>query len=183
MFVATQSSRIEAATAAETTVETIYVAHHRQVFHLGLRYGSGNAAWAEDLTHDVFVKLAENIDRLGELDDLGGWLYRVASNLAISRLRRENSFLGRISAALSGEGERTSPGADVALAEHESAAQAVQAMTRLPARERVVLSMKILDDRSQSDIASSLGLSEGYVSKLVARGLKRLREQGWEVLL
>ena len=41
--------------------------------------------------------------------------------------------------------------------------------------------MKLLDEQPQREIAATLGLSEGYVSKLVRRGLDRLRAKGWEV--
>ena len=41
--------------------------------------------------------------------------------------------------------------------------------------------MKYVDELRQTEIAETLGYSEGYVSKLVARATKRLQEMGWEV--
>ncbi len=158
-----------------------YATHHAKIFRLGMRYGSGNAAWAEDLTHDVFVKYAEKQGELDDLDDIGGWLYRVASNLAISRLRRERSFWGRVTTMLSAGKQDSVPGADVVFGDRQLAGRAMAAMQELPPKERVVVSMKILDDKSQKEIASTLGISEGYVSKLLARALKRLESEGWEV--
>ena len=54
-------------------------------------------------------------------------------------------------------------------------------LKKLPAKERVVVCMKYLDGRSQQEIAKTLGFSKGYVSKLVARALDRIRASGWEV--
>jgi DNA-directed RNA polymerase specialized sigma subunit len=41
--------------------------------------------------------------------------------------------------------------------------------------------MRYLDGMSQTNIAKALGLSEGYVSKLLARALQSLRALDWEV--
>lgn len=166
-----------------SSLESCYTAHHAKVFHLGLRYGKGNVAWAEDLTHDVFIKYAEHCERLHTNDDLGGWIYRVASNLAISRLRKEKSFFGRVTSMLQAEGSKNAPGVDVVFEDKEMAKQAIEALGSLPPKEQVALSMKILDDRSQSEIANVLGHSEGYVSKLIQKALSRLKAQGWEVPL
>ena len=37
--------------------EEAWEAHRGRVFHWALRYGAGDRAWAEDVTHDVFLKL------------------------------------------------------------------------------------------------------------------------------
>ena len=55
------------------------------------------------------------------------------------------------------------------------------ALQSLPGQERVVLALKILDGLSQREIAALLSLSEGYVSKLVARATARLGAKGWKV--
>jgi RNA polymerase sigma factor (sigma-70 family) len=59
---------------------------------------AGRGAWAEDLVQDVFFRLLEHMSELDRQQDVGGWLYRVTSNLAISRLRRERT-LSRIQSA------------------------------------------------------------------------------------
>ena len=41
--------------------------------------------------------------------------------------------------------------------------------------------MKLLDGKSGKEIADTLVMSEGYVSKLLARAWQRLRKAGWEV--
>src|SRR5437764_245764 len=81
--------------ARAATFEAAYADHRVKVYRLGLRYGGGSRAFAEDLVHDVFVRLLERADAL-EAGDLGGWLYTVATNLALKRLDRERSLLGRL---------------------------------------------------------------------------------------
>jgi RNA polymerase sigma-70 factor (ECF subfamily) len=57
----------------------------------------------------------------------------------------------------------------------------MEALERLPPKERVVLSMRLVDDKSQREIAAVLGLSEGYVSKLLSRAKEQVKREGWEV--
>lgn len=160
--------------------EALYRAHREQVFHLGLRYGGGRIAWAEDLVQDVFCKLFEQLSSLDRPDDVGGWLYRVAANLAVSRLRRER-LLSRILGGWRAEQQEAEWPDDAELAPGKLATEALAMLRRLPSRERVVVCMKLLDDKPQKEIASILSLSEGYVSKLYRRACGRLAAAGWEV--
>ena len=64
--------------------EEAWDAHRARVFHWALRYGAGDAAFAEDLTHDVFLKLWSRLPSLDAQDDLGGWLYTVTARLAVT---------------------------------------------------------------------------------------------------
>lgn len=160
--------------------ETCYRLHWSRVFRWCLRYGGGDATWAEDLAHDVFVCLLEQLPRLERHEDLGGWLYRATANLAISRLRRDRTWLERIAGAWRALQGDATPSAEIIVVQRREAARALATLRRLPPRERIVVSMKVFDARSQRDIASALELSEGYVSKLLARGLQQIRDAGWE---
>jgi RNA polymerase sigma-70 factor (ECF subfamily) len=165
----------------EADFAACYAAHHSRIYHLCLRYGSGDHGFAEDVTHDAFVKLLQHLPRLREHEDLGGWLYRVATNLALSQLRRRRWlrawFEHRDPPRLVAE----DPTPDLAAEQREAAERALQTLDTLPPRERIVVCMKLLDGKSQTEIAEALSLSEGYVSKLLARGRDRIRAAGWDV--
>src|SRR5687768_11994220 len=81
---------------APMTFEACYQEHRQRVYRWALRYGGGKPSWAEDLTQDVFLKLLESLPHLVGHDDVGGWLYRVTANLALTRLRTEKSWVGRL---------------------------------------------------------------------------------------
>jgi RNA polymerase sigma-70 factor (ECF subfamily) len=174
-------SRADSATADRPTLEECYATHRAFVFHRCLRYGAGDIAFAEEVTQDVFVKLLEHLPHLRDAHDLGGWLNRVTANVAISRLRRERSFLGKVRTLWA-----TADRADTDTARHvverkQLAGHVLDALRTLPPRERVIVCMKVLDDASQREIARALDVSEGYVSKLLQRSLQRLAAAGWEV--
>jgi RNA polymerase sigma-B factor len=51
-----------------------------------------------------------------------------------------------------------------------------EAITKLPEAEREILLLRFIANKTQTEIAAIVGVSQMQVSRLVARGLKRLRE-------
>lgn len=165
--------------ALPASFEAAYRLHRARVLGWALRYCAGRGDLAEDVAHDVFLKLHRHFDGLAELDDLGAWLYRVTANEAVSRLRRERSFTAKLARLFTGAEDV--PAADHDFDRREETLLVERALRGLPDRERVVTCMWAVDGLAQRDIAKTLGLSEGYVSKLLARARERLRARGWEV--
>lgn len=169
-----QSGRVRLETAEER-VRNLYDAHHRKVFYWALRVGAGDRAFAEDVTHDVFVRLLQHIDRLSDDEEMGAWLHRVTVRLAFTRLSRarwRTQLLDRFGFGFL----HHAPEAEARIELSET----LTALGELPEKERVVLLLLHVDGWSQSEIARELGLSKGYVSKLVRRGTETLRKKGWE---
>jgi RNA polymerase sigma-70 factor (ECF subfamily) len=167
--------------ASSTSFEDLYQRHAGQVFAWARRYAQGRSGWAEDVTHDVFVRAWEHRDELRE-EDVKGWLFRVTQNRAFTLLRRESSLARRLGNAVRAAWLPDAPATPEDELERQQAAFAARAaLARLPGQERVVLCLKILDGLSQREIAELLSLSEGYVSKLVARAIARLHASGWKV--
>jgi len=161
--------------------EELYREFAGQVFAWARRYAGGRTGWAEDVTHDVFIRAWLHRDEL-RTGDVRGWLFRVTQNRAFTLLRREGTIAGKlrqtIHAAWHGEAPTTP---EDALDRQQTMATATASLQALPGQERVVLALKILDGLSQREIAALLSLSEGYVSKLVARATARLAANGWKV--
>ncbi|PCC68594.1 RNA polymerase sigma-70 factor, ECF subfamily [Nannocystis exedens] len=157
-------------------LDRLYRRHHRAVYQLALRYGLGNEAWAEDVVQDVFLILLDRLPTLEDTGQLDGWLYRVTTNRCLRKLRRDaflNRPLVRWLLARDGAAE-TSPEQQVFA--RRDLERARSALAALPARERVVVGMCHLDGKSQREVCEILGLSKGYVSKLLARAIARLEE-------
>jgi RNA polymerase sigma-70 factor (ECF subfamily) len=181
MIDALHMSRAHSASTDRPTIEECYAQHRAFVFHRSLRYGAGDVAFAEDVTQEVFIKLLEHLPHLRDPNDIGGWLNRVTANLAISRLRRERSLLGRLQALWANSERAQTDTARHAVERKQTAGLVIEALQMLPPRERVAICMKVLDGASQREIARALDVSEGYVSKLIARSVERLAAAGWEV--
>jgi len=69
-----------------TAMEMIYEHFKSSFFGLAYRY-TYNAAAAEDLTQDIFVKVFTNLSLLDNDKAFIGWAYRVAVNTCLSYLR------------------------------------------------------------------------------------------------
>ncbi|MBK7860873.1 MAG: sigma-70 family RNA polymerase sigma factor [Archangiaceae bacterium] len=160
------------------TFEELYESQKERVYRWALQFGAGSRGWAEDVTHDVFIRVFQTYDSLHHRDDLGGLLYRVTANVALNRLRKERGIFSRLRQLLGDEVE-ADPHEQLAL--KETSREALRQLEALPALERAVLSMKLFDGKRQSEIAQTLSLSEGYVSKLLQRAMGRIRSAGWEV--
>src|SRR5262245_50039115 len=157
--------------AEPVSFEALYEAHRHSVFSWARRYCGGDASEAEDLTHEVFIKLLAALPQI-DAPRAASWLFRVTANLAISRGRARRAFMSRLN-ALFREGGRVSHPVAV-LEARDQIAQVLDELRRLPARERVVVCMRVLDGMNQHDIADTLSLSQGYVCKLLARAIGRL---------
>jgi RNA polymerase sigma-70 factor, ECF subfamily len=158
-------------------VQWLYRRHRDEVYRLALRYGRGDPTWAEDVTQDVFVALCRNVHRLGELDDLGGWFYRVTHNHCFSKLRR-----GAAKEAIRRLLGQRSEVDDSRRAEHRAGLLHVLAIVDgLEPRQRLAFCMYYLDGREQAEIGEILGCSKGYVCKLIQRARASLEAAGWEV--
>jgi RNA polymerase sigma-B factor len=58
----------------------------------------------------------------------------------------------------------------------EDRATLQEALKQIPSRDRRVLQMRFLEDRTQSDIADHIGVSQMQVSRILRRALERLRQ-------
>lgn len=164
--------------SSQVSAASIYEAHSDMVYHLCLRLGGSNITWAEDATHDVFVKLLEQISALTDRDDLGSWLYKVTVNTCMTRLKREVSIWHRVRRAFSASSESVDHQTPERRARiRQDLDAALREIERLPPKERVVFCMKHLDKLPQQEIAATLNLSEGYVSKLLSRAQQRLERR------
>lgn len=163
---------------AGPTLEALFRRHHAGVYRLALRYAGGDAGFAEDVAQDVFVILLEHLGDLHTHDALVGWLYRVTCNCCLQRLRRRR-LIDRLRGLIPGLGGGPSPDPELALATRRELRRVWSTVESLEPRERMVLWMHHLDGKPQAEIAEILGLSRGYVCKLLQRAQARVREEGW----
>jgi RNA polymerase sigma factor (sigma-70 family) len=163
---------------ASSSFAELYRQHAAAVYRRCLALGGGDRAWAEDVMQDVFVKLHEKQATIESPGAVGAWLLTIADRLSFNRLRRERGVWHRVKAALVSQPPPPAPppgeeDAEAVLAELRTA------LSDLPEKERAVMILKYVEGKSQREIARHLSRSEGYVSKLVARAVERLREGGW----
>jgi RNA polymerase sigma-70 factor, ECF subfamily len=162
-------------------IAAAYDEHHAAVYRLALRYCGGRAAWAEDITQEVFLQLVRHADSLEDLDSLGGWLYRTTTRRCLNKLRNERFWGWMTFDWILGGKDEPSVDGEARAESREDLRLALNSLRRLPAKEQIVFSMHYLDGKTLEEIGEVLGLSKGYVSKVLKRAVDGLAHEGWKV--
>lgn len=131
----------------------------------GLAYSEG-----EDLIQEVFLALFQHLHRDKSRENLPGWLYRVAHNLALKRrqrLQRECAGFPEASSVDPG------PTPEEALMDDQARARMLAVVQALNEQDRRCLFLRAEGLRYRQ-IASVLEISIGSVSASLARSLSRI---------
>jgi RNA polymerase sigma-70 factor (ECF subfamily) len=142
---------------------------------------------AVDLAQETFVRLYRAVDRYQTSHAFSTYLYRIATNLAISELRKRKrrrlvSLTGFFQTTDRGEAREFDPADERPLIDCELVAterrQAVQrAISTLPEKYRAPLILRDVEGRSYEEIARILQTSEGTVKSRISRARDFLREK------
>jgi RNA polymerase sigma-70 factor (sigma-E family) len=130
---------------------------------------TGDAATAEDLVQEAFVRAFARFAHLRRQEALTGYLRKTVVNLAHKHFRRVSKERSYVEAAQTA-GSASQP--DPALRE-----QLWAALRELPYRQRCALVLRFYEDVSEREAARLLGCRVGTVKSLVHRGLSSMREQ------
>ena len=87
-----------------------------------------------------------------------------------------NAFGQLLAAGIALDPRRLFAGRDCRIGDPSNLASLKPLLDRLPLRERRILALRFFDGRTQSEIATELGISQMHVSRLLARTLEQLRE-------
>jgi RNA polymerase sigma-70 factor (ECF subfamily) len=143
---------------------------------------------AVDLAQETFMRVYAAADRYQTTYAFSTYIYRIATNLAISELRRRKR---RRLVSLTGffqnqdsPGEVTelelrdlNPLQDVTVVEDERRTAVARAIATLPEKYRAPLVLRDVEERSYEEIASILQMSEGTVKSRISRARTFLREK------
>lgn len=147
------------------------------VFQIARRM-SGDAATAEDLSQEIFLRIYKYLDRFKGKSSLKTWVYRVAINCCRSRLGRRSR---RGKAFVDVEEERfdqmpgTMESTDARVVRREAREALAHALAGLPVNFREAVILRDIGDLSYEEISVVLGVRIGTVRSRIARGRNRLR--------
>jgi RNA polymerase sigma-70 factor (ECF subfamily) len=146
---------------------------------------SRNAAEAEDMVQETFLRVLRHRDRLPEIRDARVWLIRITWNLVLDRKRRqktrpENEDISELARVLPARELR----ADQVVISAQRHARVLELIDQLPGKERQALLLSALDELSNAEIASVLGVTESSVRSRLFRARRdladKLRREGWK---
>jgi RNA polymerase sigma-70 factor (ECF subfamily) len=141
-----------------------------------------------DLAQETFMRVYAAADRYQTSYAFSTYIYRIATNLAISELRRRKRrrlvsltsfFQERESPSDSCELEMPDAGPlqDVVFVEDERRAAVARAIATLPEKYRAPLVLRDVEERSYDEIAAILQMNEGTVKSRINRARAFLRDK------
>src|SRR5262245_16875006 len=131
-----------------------------------------DASEAEDVAQEAMLRLWQVAARWREDAPVGAWLYRVAHNLAIDRIRRRRPMVD-VDAAVNLADPAPTP--VERLAERERKAAVERAIAGLPERQRTAITLVHTLEMGNIEAAAAMEISVEALESLLSRGRRALR--------
>jgi RNA polymerase sigma-70 factor (ECF subfamily) len=127
---------------------------------------SRTADAAEELMQETFTRAIRAGSAPSDIEDARRWLYRIATNATIDRLRRE-----RLLRFVPFIGSERAPESD-----HDEVDLVRRALRAIAPEQSTALVLRLHEGFAPSEIATMLGLSEAGVKSRLVRGRRRFIE-------
>ncbi len=141
-----------------------------------------DAATAEDLAQEVFLRVYRARKKYAPSAKFSTWLFRIATNLALNSLRDGRHRRMEVSLDAPAEAGETplelparEPRADERLIERDRAALIRRAVLKLPEKQRAAVLLHKYHELDYAEIAGVLECSESALKSLLFRAYEALR--------
>jgi RNA polymerase sigma-70 factor, ECF subfamily len=141
---------------------------------------------AVDLAQETFVRVYFAIDRYHTQFAFSTYIYRIATNLAISEIRRRKRrrllsltglFQSEADEAVEFQPPDQKPLADTVLVDEERDQTIARAIAALPEKYRVPILLRDIEGRSYDEVAEIMGLGLGTTKSRISRARALLKEK------
>ncbi len=122
---------------------------------------------AEDLTQEAFIQAWRKLSSFRGDSAFGSWLYRIATNIALSYLRKQKPFLNSLDIEDIPEPDyRETPDEQIGLE---------QAIAELPDGARAVFVLYSIEGYTHDEISKQLGIAQGSSKAQLHRARQLLK--------
>jgi RNA polymerase sigma-70 factor (ECF subfamily) len=174
----------EAKRGSEEAFAELVERHQGRVYSHALRL-MGNPQDAEEVLQDTFVQAYRNLAKFEERSRFSTWIYRIATNEALMRLRKvsrkKEVFLedtaGHDDESYHEELRDFARSALDEVLDAEIRDTLYRALADLPQEYRVVFTLRDIDGLSNAEVAESLGISVPAVKSRLHRSRLFLRDR------
>jgi RNA polymerase sigma-70 factor (ECF subfamily) len=133
-------------------------------------------AEAEDLTQEVFARVDRALPAFRGASALSTWVYRIATNVAMERLRRREPRAGGDATEAVDAAIDAGPGVDQTIVRAEMHDCIRGYVAGLPLAYRTVLVLSEYEELTDQQIADALGITVGTVKIRLHRARRRLKD-------
>jgi RNA polymerase sigma-70 factor, ECF subfamily len=157
--------------------------YKNSIFQLGYRM-LGNRHEAEDIAQEAFIRAYVNINSFNQDMKFSTWLFRIATNLCIDRIRKKKPdyYLDAEVSGTDGLTMYSQLPSNSPLPENEVESLELQEtvqkeILKLPEKYRSVIVLKYIEELSLNEISEILDMPLGTVKTRIHRGREALRKQ------
>jgi RNA polymerase sigma-70 factor (ECF subfamily) len=153
---------------------TLVLHHHRRVLNIAYR-ALGDAALAEDVAQEVFIKVYRHLPSYRHEKPFTHWLHRIAANTVTDAVRRRRSALSLD--ALEQAPASAAPDPQDVAAQQDMQRAVRRAIAELPSHYRDALALRVFHELSYQEIAATLDVPIGTVMSRLNAAKRILRDQ------
>lgn len=162
----------------ESIFHRLYDSYHQDVFQF-LIYLVNNRSVAEDLSHEVYVRVMKSYERFQGRSSEKTWLFAIAKNVAIDYFRKNAVRKSHSFDAFDWESEKLvstlqTPEAFIEL--NDDMRMLLEALGKCTGDQKMVIIMRYFQELSIAETAAILNWTEGKVKTTQHRAIKSLRE-------
>ncbi len=167
----------------EASYGTLVTRYRDYVYTIAVRI-VGNDEDAEDVAQETFVRAFRALPRFRGDSKFSSWLYRIATNRALTHLkrRRRRGFAvdigsgSHVEADVLDDGRSRELSPELMVRDREFRRAVRAAVLELPEQYRVVVTLFYLEERSYKEVAATLGIPMGTLKTHLHRARALLRD-------
>lgn len=162
----------------ESIFHRLYDLYHQDVFQF-LIYMVKNRSVAEDLSHEVYVRVLKSYERFQGKSSEKTWLFAIAKNVAIDYFRKNAVRSSHAFDVFNWETDNlVSPmkSPDLLTELNDEMRELLEALEKCTGDQKMVIIMRYFQELSIAETAAILNWSEGKVKTTQHRAINKLRE-------
>ncbi len=157
----------------ESFFEVFYKEYFKRLYILAYQY-TKNEGHAEEIVHDVFLKIWHEADTLNIQHSLGSYLSRCVVNASLNWLKKEKQEMNRLLDYTENVKDENDFPDEAELLENQLLL-IEKALNTLPPQCKKVMMMSKFDKCKQQDIADTLNISIKTVKNHLTYGFNKMR--------
>lgn len=154
------------------TFKKVFIPYHQKLYRIAYRIVQ-DAANAEDIIQDTFIKLWNKRDEMEHIDNTEAFAIIILRNTSLDYLRKTKNDLHTTYDVDIPETVSLSKQIEL----QDEAKQVKHLISKLPDQQRQVMMMKHWDGYTDEEIEEATGLSAGNIRVILSRARKTIREQ------
>lgn len=151
----------------EEAFQQLYRRHSSKIYGF-IKKRIPNEAKVSEIYQEVFIKIHKSKHRYNDSFSVLPWIFTVTKSVLIDEVRKDKKV----------EGQHIEYEDVISLEPqlHANSVDADSLLSRLPSQQQKALELRYVDDKTFTEIAASLNMSENNARQIISRGIRRLRQ-------